>query len=161
MELVVVIALLGIITAMIVPIYSTSITRVQVGNARSDMVSVIRYVQERAVSDALEYRIFFDLGENAYWVGYGVREEDGEKRFYKMNEDLGEWQVLPPYIEIEGVKARRDDETGDEFLACYPNGSCDEVELNFRDNRSIDRTFRLRTVGVLGAIEVKSNDFNW
>lgn len=78
-----------------------------------------------------------------------------------MNEPLGEWQLLPPYIEIDSMKARRDDENGYEFLACYPNGACDEVELNFRDSRSMDRSYRLRTVGVLGTIEVKSNDFEW
>lgn len=66
---------------MIVPIYSGSMTQVQMSNARSDMVSVIRYVQERAVSDALEYRIFFDREENAYWVGYGVRDAQGGETF--------------------------------------------------------------------------------
>ena len=106
LELVVVMALLAIITAAIVPLYGNSMAHIQLRNAQNEFVALLSFVQERAVAESREYRVYIDDEAGVYWVMYeeGYDKKNDEKVFTEVEADFGKEQSLPKYLVLEGVK---------------------------------------------------------
>jgi len=156
LELIVVMALIAVISAAVVPVYGRSMSAIQLRNVRNDFVSLVSFVQEKAVAESKEYRVCIDSRDNVYWVmvlaGYDDRNE---KVFKPVEAEYGVEKALPEGYVIERVDARKDRETGARYIGCYPNGACDEVDVTFRDQRNRRRTFKVTTLGAMGKFEVK------
>lgn len=155
LELIVVMAILGIITGMVVPIFATAFAGIQLRNARSNFLSVLYHTQERAVAESREFRMFLDTKENAFWVEYVAEMEDDEKIFEPVTEDFGLKQVLPPYLKFERIRAPKDRKHNAHYIGCYPNGACDRATIILQDIRSRESRFEIKTLGTLGQVEVK------
>jgi len=155
LELVVVLSLLTIITAAVVPLYAKSMSAIQMRNARNDFVALLSFVQERAVSDSREYRIYLDTEKGGYWVSAHTATEDRQKIFEDVEQAFGRERLLPPYLELDRVKAPKDRKRGVHYIGCYPNGASDRVQLTFKDTRNRRRRFRVRTEGVMGKLRVE------
>lgn len=154
LELVVTVALLAIITASIVPLYANSMNTIRMRNARSDIVSMIAFIQERAVAESREYRLYIDEQEQLFWVEFEVGEDAEGKQFLMVEEEYGRLQRFPGNLEIERVRARRDRTVDADYIGCYPNGASDIATLTFRDTRNPREGFELETLGSMGKIEV-------
>jgi prepilin-type N-terminal cleavage/methylation domain-containing protein len=155
LELIVVMALLAIITAAIVPIYGSSMASIQLKNARSSFVATINFVQARAVSESREYRVYMDEDEGSYWAGYLAGTEDDEKQFELVTAEFGQKKFLPSYLHFDRIKARKERGSGAYYIGCYPNGACDQVEVQFRDERERNGHTAVSTLGMIGKFEVK------
>ncbi|MFA5125138.1 MAG: GspH/FimT family pseudopilin [Patescibacteria group bacterium] len=68
LELVVVIALLGIITGVGLPYYQSFTVSLQLQGAARDLTSDLRYAQQQAVTTQANYRLVFDINQNLYTV---------------------------------------------------------------------------------------------
>jgi len=147
--------LLAIITGAIVPIYSNSMATIQLRSAQNDFVSILVFVQERAVSESLEYRLYIDDEEGSYWVMFLKGFDKDEEVFKQVKADFGKKQYLPTFMSIDRLKAREDRKRGVRFIGCYPNGACDRASLTIRDTRSRGRKITIETLGSLGKIRAK------
>ena len=155
LELVVSVALLAIITGAIVPIYANSMNAIQQRNARHNFVSLITFIQERAVAETREYRLYIDQREQVFWVEFQIDEDLEGKHFVMVEEDYGRLQPVPRNLEIQQVRARRDRSANAQYIGCYPNGASDIARVVFRDTRDFRSGFEIETQGSMGKIEVK------
>lgn len=155
LELIVVMTLLSILTAAVVPVYVSSMAAIKLRSAQNNFVAMLAHVQQTAVMEGREFRVYIDDDEMCYWTSAYVGEEDDEKIFEDIQADYGRLKYLPEGLEFDRVKARKDRENNAKFIGCYPNGACDQVEIVLRDTRRRGNRYEIRTVGALGKIEVE------
>ena len=156
MELIVVLTLITVIAAVVVPLYSSSMAQVQLRDARNSFVSLITHAQERAVAESLEYRVYIDDKEGAYWVMRLAGMDKDEKIFKPVSGEFGRKMFFPPYLRVERIKAHKDRERRAYYIACFPNGASDRATVSFRDERNHSRAFRVATQGARGRVDVGS-----
>ncbi len=156
LELVVVLALIAILTGMVVPVYGGSMASMRMRSAQSDFISLIEFVQERAITDAREYRLYIDKEENTFWVMYMTGVEEGEKVFTEETREYGRLREFPEQLTVDRVKARKDRERSAYFIACYPNGACDIARVDLLDARNRRQRTTIETTGVVGKLEVET-----
>lgn len=155
LELIVVVALLSILTASIVPIYATSMTGARIRNARADLITALRYCQDRAVQESREYRLYLDREERSWWIERQTEvNRDSEKVFEPLAGAEGEKHVLPEALEFRQIKARQPRKRNRYFVACYPHGVSDPAEIVIRDTRIRGGGFVIRISGPGGRITV-------
>lgn len=156
LELLVVVALIATISLSVMPVFISSMHGIQLRNARNDLLAAIRFAQEMAVRESLEYRLYFNTQEHSYRIMRleGLNDKD-EKTFEIAESLLGEKQQLPEYLEIERIKARKDPSSQEQYIACLPNGASDKVEIRLRDTRDRGKRFKILVEGPLGRVEMK------
>lgn len=155
MELVVVLTLLGILTGLAVPIFSATLTGIQLKNARSDFLATLYHTQERAVAESREFRLYVDERTQVYWVMAHTRTHLDKKEFEDVEEDFGRPRRLPPYLKFDRLQARKDREKNAHYVGCYPTGSSDQARIAIQDTRARNRRFEIAVAGPLGRVEVK------
>jgi len=155
LELVVVLALLAVISAIIVPVYVRSMNGVQMRSARNSLIGTLRFIQELSVRESREYRLYVDVKNNVYWVTRLAEVANGEKRFESVEENWGAKTTLPDQFVITNMKARKD--RGDKalFIACQPNGASDKAEITVYDSRAKGKKYKILVLGPMGKIEVQ------
>lgn len=156
MELIIVVAVLGILSGMVVPILGPSLTSMRMRNAQSDLVSLIEYVQQRAVVEGREFRLCLSKERNSYWVMVMTGREEDEKQFENETRSWGYERVLPERLTYERIKARKDRDADAFYIGCYPNGACDVARVNLVDTINRRRRISISTSGVIGRIEVET-----
>ncbi|HOQ89065.1 MAG TPA: prepilin-type N-terminal cleavage/methylation domain-containing protein [Candidatus Hydrogenedentes bacterium] len=156
LELVVVVALLSILTAAIVPLYASSMTGARIRNARADLITALRYAQDRAVQESREYRLYLNREEQSWWVERQAGVNENNEKEFEVAADSGiEKRVLPEGLEFQQIKARQPRDRNLYFIACYPHGVSDPAEIVVRDNRVRRGGFILRVSGPDGRIVVR------
>lgn len=162
LELVVVLAVLAVITAAVVPLYANSLSYVRLRAARNDFVSLLAYVQERAVSESMQYRVCLDEREGEYWVeqflGAKKGKKDKETEYEAVESAWGAKRTFPTNLKLDRFKGPKSHEghagSRQKYIACYPNGASDQAELIFRDTKSRKRAFKVEVLGPMGKIKV-------
>ena len=158
-ELIVVLAILGVITAGVIPLFKSSMHNMKMRSARSNFVSTLAFTQEKAVAESLQYRVYMDDRAGRYWVEQLVEyDEGGEKVFAPVEEEFGREQFFPAFYALQRLRAPRDRERGAYYLTCYPNGASDRVTLTFQDLSDRRHRFTVETLGVMGRIKVEVKD---
>jgi type II secretion system protein H len=152
MELIVVMTIITLLTAAVVPIYQGSLTRIRQDRATRDFVAYLKYAQERAITDATEYRFYLHEETRRYWVMRLQAVEDGDKEFAFLDEGAIEVKQLPEGIEFERPKARFDKDRDAHFVAFYSTGACDYATITLETTDGDE--LKLETKGRLGRFEV-------
>ena len=155
LELIVVLSILATISAAVVPIYGSSMQSLDIHNARRDFLAVLHFVQQRAVSESREYRLYINEDEGCYWAMYLAGVEDEEKVFEYAPTEFGERIYFPEHLHISRINAEKDRKRKAHYVACYPNGACERIKITFEDDRGRRRRFRVETHGYMGKIEVE------
>ena len=118
-----------------------------------DLFAALKSAQSGAVTEAVEYRVYFAPKENEYWIAHAVFSEEGEAGFEPLAGRSGEAIELPPIMEMKRPKARRGRETGTYYISFYPSGACDisSVVVGFSDaSRGV---YRFETTGTMVLLE--------
>lgn len=155
LELILVMTIIAIIAVAVVPVFRGTLASVQTEHGVRDMVATVRYAQERAVTDSLEYRLYLDPEKGEYYLmrleGY---DEDNEKVFEPLEESIGGVMPLPKRMGMKRPRARKDRDRDAYYVAFFPSGACDDVTIDLeREDRS--GSVRIKTNGALGRLEVK------
>ncbi len=148
----VVLTLLAIMMAAVVPVYRSSHESVRADRALRDLVAILKFAQERAITDATEYRVYLDPEEGAYWLMRMTGIEDGEKVFQVLDELYAGRRRLPEKLAMEKPRARRDRDRDARYIAFYPTGACDVATIDLR--RDDGQKLRIKTGTGLGRLEV-------
>ncbi len=145
-------AILGIMSMAVIPVFSGTFGRVQRDHAVRDFIATVKYAQERAVTDTREYRIFIDPETSSYWLMRLDKVDDMKKVFKPLEERQGEKMILPDRLSIDKVKAKKDRKTKAYYIAFYPNGVSDRASIAFR--RDDGRALLVDLKGSLGDMKV-------
>lgn len=156
LELMVVMSLLAVLTVAVVPLYGNSMAYVTLRSTRNDFASLLSFVQEKAVSESREYRVYIDNKEGKYWVMRFKERDKEDKIFEKVEAEFGQERFFPPNIKLERIKAPKDRHERAFYIGCYPNGASDRAKLNFRDLRGKRRAFSIEVLGAMGKVDVKT-----
>lgn len=160
MELVIVLIILGILSAAVVPMYGRSMKLIHRNHAVRDLLATMKYAQERAISDMVEHRVYFDPKANQYWIERFVKrdEEDREhKEFEPLREAYGNRHDLPESLKLERPRTERDKEDRTYFIPFYPNGACGYATIRLKPVKRErgSRTIIIETEGAIGRMKVK------
>ena len=118
-ELILVISILSIITAISTPLFRRTFDNLQVRNLCRDISKLSRYVQERAIIEQLIHRIDFDVNSKEYWVSI-IKDSLNPEEFIRLNNKFGRTRRFPPNIVLECTKS---------YALFYPDGTTDELHL--------------------------------
>lgn len=152
MELVVALTIIALMTAVVTPMFHGSLTWVHGDRATRDFVAAMKYAQERAVSDEVEYRFYVDDDTGAFWLMRFDHFEDDDKVFGFLAGTEGQRRILPETCEITKCEARKDSELGARFVAFYPHGACDYATIKLETANGTK--LRIETKGRLGRLDV-------
>ncbi len=156
LELIIVLTILAIMSAAVVPVFQGTFASVEGDHAVRDFVATLRYVQERAITDSIEYRLYLDPENNQYYVmRYVSLDEDMEKKVFERYEEGGRGTVvLPPRIKIKRPRAQKDRELDAYYVSFFPSGACDEVRLTLERERDDGGDIVIETNGGIGRLKV-------
>ena len=164
LEMIVVVTLIAILTGAIVPIYRGSMETVRTEHGIRDLVALLKYGQERAVTDSTEYRLYLNPEDNEYWLArFDGFDNEGLAVFETVTENIGgnigiggrirlssRVDMLPP----TAYRAPNpDDERKDVYyLTMYATGASDlgKIVLVMRDRRR----FEIELTGPTGRMKV-------
>ncbi len=117
-ELLVVITILGIFTALLLPRISGRLSEESLDSVVRDFMSVTRYAGSRARSQGNPVKLVINSIEKSYWLEY---EQQNEKHLFKQ---------LPYQISIKSSFPN---------VVFYPDGSLDPAEITFEDSNKNSR----------------------
>lgn len=153
-EIIIVVVILGVVLAGVAPMYRGSMTWVRTDRAVRNIVALLKYGQERAMTDAVEYRLYLDPDRRSYWLtrltGF---DQEGEKVFAQVTEDRKTPYRLPETLEMERVTARKGDKPGVFYIGLYPHGASDEAAVRLEDRSG--REVTIETKGRAGQLSVE------
>lgn len=155
-EMVVVVMLLSVITAIIVPLYGNSISAMKARSARGDFISVLFFAQELAVRESREVRLYMDDRAGAYWLE-GWRSGFGDDKVFEVLADgqQGAPHHFPDALSFSRVRARNDKKRNLSYISCFPNGACDRASIRISEQERGERDTTISTTGSLGGVEVR------
>lgn len=159
LELIVVLVIVSIITAAVVPLYGASMGEIQRRSTRNQLVSILLHIQERAVSESVEHRFYFQPERGTYWVERQAETplDVLERVFEPVNEVYGRPAQLPlGYVFADVGRLGEDVEREALFIRCFPNGACDPVTFSVIDTRSNALQFTVEIMGALGQIRTET-----
>lgn len=156
-EMLVVVTVLAILTAVIVPVYGNSISAMKARSARGDFVATVLFAQELAVRESREIRVCLDEADRAYWLE-GWVSGHGEDKIFEPVADGAQSGVrhFPESIALAQLRAREDRKRDLHYIACFPNGACDRARVTLSGVGRGEGAVTIATTGTLGGMEVGS-----
>ena len=146
MELMIVMTLLAILTATVTPVFRGTLTGVKAENEARDLVAMLEYAQSRAITDAVEYRVYVAPTLNSYWLERAQMQNGRPVSFAVVTDTVVERVNLPVNAQLAEPRARREGKEMLYYVGFYPNGMCDEALLGITDLDD-DTTFLISTEG--------------
>jgi prepilin-type N-terminal cleavage/methylation domain-containing protein len=146
LELMIVMSLLAIITAMVTPVFSGTFRALQAENETRNLAAFMEYAQMRSVTDAAEYRVFLVPEKSIYWLEKAVVRDGAAVDFVMVEESLVEETILAEVVEMAVPRARRFKGKKVYYISFYPNGMCDDA-LVALSNVEDDSVFIISTAG--------------
>lgn len=155
LELVVVVVILGILTAAVTPIFSGALGGTKVDHSIRDLVATLKYAQAAAVNEVRDYRVYFNETDNTYWLMALVDIQNGEKIFDRTQDQYGDVWQLPPELRFESIENKRRARRGDAaYIAFYPSGASDISIIKLRRAGLGRERYEIRLLGTLSQFEI-------
>lgn len=146
MELMIVMTLLAIMTAAVTPVFRGTLTSVRAENEARDLVAMLEYAQARAITDAVEYRVYIAPTLNSYWLERAQMRNGRVTGFQTVTDQVVERTTLSTAAQLVEPRARRQGAEALYYVAFYPNGMSDEALLGIFDLED-ETTFLISTEG--------------
>jgi prepilin-type N-terminal cleavage/methylation domain-containing protein len=154
-EMIVVMTVLALLTAVIVPVYGNSLSALRARSARGDFVALLFHAQERAVREAREIRVCLNEKDRSYWLeGWVAGLGDGKVfEVVKEGRHTGVYH-FPDSVVLSRVRARSERGRQVKFIACFPNGASDRASIHIAGEGRGAKDITIATTGALGGIAV-------
>jgi len=125
-ELVLVILLVSIITALSTPLFRRTFSDLTIKNASFDMGKMINYTQEMAIIDRVMYKLNLNFEKESYWITKETHSEEGVV-YKRIKGRFGKIFILPRRFSLRSNKKE---------IVFYPDGRSDEAKIWIRDEES-------------------------
>ncbi len=148
-EIVVVLTILGITAFLVFPKVEGAFSYVYLRSSARRLVGMIRYAQNQAMTTGREYRVYYDLDREDYWIS---EEEKGD--FRKIETDLGGQRRLLPGVIFEDVVTLGGEKqtAGSAYTEFSPRGGVEKTTLHLRARKGEEISLLLR--GLAGKVEI-------
>ncbi len=153
-EIIVVLMIVMIMTAAVVPMYQGSVAWARRDRATRDVLSRLKYAQERAITDVSEYRFYLNRDTGTFWLMREGERKDGKEVFEEVDDAGATRAQLPEAMIFEKPKATMDRKRDAHYVAFYPGGACDYATITIALDKRTSTT--IRTKGRLGQLEVET-----
>lgn len=144
-ELVLVILLVSIITALSTPLFRRTFSDLTIKNASFDMSKMINYTQEMAIIDRVTYKLNLSFEKKSYWITKETSSEKGTI-YKRIKGRFGKAFFLPRGYSLK---------SGKKELMFYPDGRSDEAKIRIRDEKSRNERI-IEVKGFGGRVTVKA-----
>lgn len=131
-ELLLVVSIIGVIATAVIPAFAGTLRSVRTRDAADSLLATLQYAQARAVTDALEYRVYLDEKQQAYWVARAAADVDGERYFEVVTERNAEAVALPKTLRFDEVDTLNDRRAEAAFVRFLPSGVIAPAEFTLR-----------------------------
>ena len=147
-EILLVIALLAIVTAMAIPSFTQSFAQLQLHDVVNDIAYLMRYAQGRAIYTRRSLKLMFDDQYRRYWLEEQTRGQDDEETQEESPNDyktisgrLGRIAKIPEEIAVQGPLS----------ITFTPDGRIEKNQINVCQK---DRCLIISTQNQSGAVIV-------
>jgi general secretion pathway protein H len=170
-ELIIVLVLLSVATALVVPRLAGSLGRMNAESTARRISSALRFARSHAVTEKIPYLAIFDMDTNRLSVmAYPVPDETDSDEAEPEDTDSDNAEIEGPqgprvYIFSDGIRLREgvplDGETvttGAFVMGFFPGGGTTGGEVIFHDDK--DRVFSIALDRITGSVKIheKSED---
>ncbi|MBW1678786.1 MAG: prepilin-type N-terminal cleavage/methylation domain-containing protein [Deltaproteobacteria bacterium] len=161
LELILVMALIGLLTALIAPSLSNSLANVRLKTAVKKTAAIIRYAHNQAISKKKPFWVVFDREENQVTVVDRPLEGQGKIDNSKEASDSfplsAKVYSYPEDVIIGKIKVGREEISEPQgAFVFYPNGSCSGGELLLKGNDS--RAYRIKLDFITGTPKIEVDE---
>lgn len=146
LELMIVVSLLAVLTAMVTPVFSGTFRGIEAENEARNLVSFMEYAQNRAVTDAKEYRVFLVPEAGLYWMEKAEGRGGAAVEFVMVDEAEVDEVRLPELVQLVLPRARQYMGKQIHYVSFYPNGMCDDAMVAMQ-NVDDETVFVITTSG--------------
>jgi len=154
-ELILVVTLIGILSAAVVPVFSTSIDNARERRGLRGFVAMMKHGQERAMAEGVEFRLYMQPDDNRYWLVRFSRMDGDERVFTLAPLPHGGIEQLPAQLAFGRLTAHRDRKRRAYYVSFYPSGACDYATIRLERPARPRHGIRITTKGTLGQFEVE------
>lgn len=142
LELLLVVIIIGILTALSIPLFKNSFTDLQLSNASYNLLHLMRYAQERSIVERIKYQLNFNPELNQYWL---TNEPDPLKagQYSRLAEKRGKTVFLPTGIKVEAENL---------LINFYPDGKIDAAFIYLSNQK--EKYFTIKSRGPSGYLEI-------
>ena len=158
-EVLLVMALIGLLSALVIPAISNTLSNARLKTAVKKTAGIIRYVHNQAISQKRPFWLLVDKVKSRIAVLERPWNNEAESSLEKlaMLNSLAKAYYLPKGVIIEkivmGDKEISDSESAFIF---YPNGSCIGGKIQLSNIETM-RTFLITVDPIVGSVRVDSN----
>jgi len=151
-ELIIVVTILVILSVGVVPIFNGSFATIQADHSIRDFAATVRFAQERAVTDGVEFRLYLNPDLNSYGIEKLSKMDGEDKVFVPVPIQQLEKVQLPIRLTLKTPRAKKDSRRGEYYVAFYPSGACDDARINISNTDG--KMFYIDTKGGIGRLKV-------
>jgi prepilin-type N-terminal cleavage/methylation domain-containing protein len=125
LELTIVVIILGILSALTIPLFRNSFSNLQLSNTAHNLASLMRYAQERSIVERINYQLNFNPQLSQFWL---TQEQDPltPGRYTRLSGKTGKINFLPREVKIETEKY---------IVNFYPDGKIDKTTIYLSDTK--------------------------
>ena len=160
LELLLVLALIGLLSALIVPSLSNSLTNVHLKAATKKTAAVFRYAGNQAIAKKKPFLVIFDKAGG--WLAFMDKpllkvqdESDNPREAFKSLPSSAKVYSFPKDIIIEKlVVGDKEISEGQSVFLFYPNGSCSGGEVVLQASNS--RSYLIKLDPIIGTAKIES-----
>jgi len=156
LELVIVLFILGLMTALAMPTFVNFYRKSEEQQTTSRLVQLLRFAQQQAIFKRQVRTVGIDFDTHSYYLKEDPRPGDYSYEIRRRHQT-----PLPKGFEFERIEypEREEEENTDEaFVNFFPNGTADRVKLTIRrvnDRGMTENLFIVRVNGVTGRVKVR------
>lgn len=124
LELLIVVFIISIVLGLSMPVFRKTFSDMKLNASAQDIVSLLRYAQERSIVEGAIFRLNLDTAKGEYWLTKARKEE--AKRalsFDKVTGNFGRRYSIPDELVIETKAVNAVD--------CYPDGEITAATITF------------------------------
>ncbi len=142
LELLFVVIIIGVLTALSAPVFKNSFTNLELSNSSYNLLHLMRYAQERSIVERIKYQLNFDSRLSRFWL---TNEPDPLKpgQYSRLAGKIGRATVFPTGIKLE---------TKNYLINFYPDGKIDQATIYLSSQN--EKYFTIASQGQIGYVEI-------
>jgi prepilin-type N-terminal cleavage/methylation domain-containing protein len=147
-ELMSVVAMIGILAAMAVPVFLSMTPRLNLKSDARNSLNYLRLARSRAVAENSQYGVFFDAGNDR--LIYFMDTNDPASAIY----DAGQDSVLDSTITLHHGVSYNSVSFASNSVVFLPNGSASESGTIVLDHAETSRTYTINVLASTGKVSL-------
>jgi general secretion pathway protein H len=159
LELIVVLVLIGLGTAIITPFLISTLDKTKLQTSAKEIATTLRFSRNNAITTKKPFYTYIDLDESAYWISPEKAEKENRTGFdyKKTRKSAAHIRTIPKEIKIQSIETGSSTvEEGIIMIPFYPQGNTinTKVVLQKKGNTNPEKYYVIHLDEVTGRVRV-------